>query len=185
MNDLGPATGLELAVLVQALQRACLGQRLSRIIGPARMMTALDVCGFSLTLYPAMTGDLASLRAGRAVRGPRHLCALATFPLLTGLQPIDPVPSPRSHAALVERACKALVLCKADPSALDARSGDGDTGSTPATAAKALLPRTDTLPQAELTQLFRAIALDLCQTLGGSLWRKFKRVVAPSLEIGQ
>jgi len=51
---------------------------------------------------------------------------------------------------------------------LDAKSGDGDTGSTLATAARALTGALDRLPLADQTQLHRAIGLELSQTMGGS-----------------
>jgi dihydroxyacetone kinase len=55
-----------------------------------------------------------------------------------------------------------------DLNALDAKSGDGDTGSTLAGAARALIRAMDHLPLADHTQLYRAIGLELSQTMGGS-----------------
>jgi len=55
-----------------------------------------------------------------------------------------------------------------DLNALDAKSGDGDTGSTLAGASLALIGAMDTLPLADHTQLYRAIGLELSQTMGGS-----------------
>ena len=52
--------------------------------------------------------------------------------------------------------------------ALDAKSGDGDTGSTLATAARALRDGIDDMPLADLTQLFPALGNALSQTMGGS-----------------
>jgi dihydroxyacetone kinase len=60
------------------------------------------------------------------------------------------------------------MAAEADLNALDAKSGDGDTGSTLATAARALTEALDRLPLADLTQLYRAIGLELSQTMGGS-----------------
>jgi dihydroxyacetone kinase len=51
---------------------------------------------------------------------------------------------------------------------LDAKSGDGDTGSTLASASRALIDAMDRLPLADHTQLYRAIGLELSQTMGGS-----------------
>ena len=51
---------------------------------------------------------------------------------------------------------------------MDAKSGDGDTGSTLAGAARALIKAIDTLPLADHTQLYRAIGQELSQTMGGS-----------------
>ena len=71
-------------------------------------------------------------------------------------------------AAFLERCCNALIAAEADLNALDAKSGDGDTGSTLASAARALVEARDRLPLADATQLYRAIGLELSQTMGGS-----------------
>jgi dihydroxyacetone kinase len=64
--------------------------------------------------------------------------------------------------------CEILIASENDLNALDAKSGDGDTGSTLAGAARALIEAMDTLPLADHTQLYRAIGLELSQTMGGS-----------------
>ncbi|MDE2739369.1 MAG: dihydroxyacetone kinase subunit L [Paracoccaceae bacterium] len=51
---------------------------------------------------------------------------------------------------------------------LDAKSGDGDTGSTLASAAKSLSSRLDQLPLADPPQLLRSIGQELSETMGGS-----------------
>ena len=61
-----------------------------------------------------------------------------------------------------------LIAAEADLNALDAKSGDGDTGSTLAGAARALIGAMERLPLADHTQLCRAIGLELSQTMGGS-----------------
>lgn len=85
------------------------------------------------------------------------------------LTPIKPTPSSNPHTrAFIERCCNILIDAEADLNALDAKSGDGDTGSTLATAARALIGALDALPLADHTQLYRAIGLELSQTMGGS-----------------
>jgi dihydroxyacetone kinase len=61
-----------------------------------------------------------------------------------------------------------LIAAEADLNALDAKSGDGDTGSTLAGAARALAGAIDRLPLANLPELYRAIGIELSQTMGGS-----------------
>ena len=48
------------------------------------------------------------------------------------------------------------------------RKQAGDTGSTLSGAARALIDAMDRLPLADQTQLYRAIGLELSQTMGGS-----------------
>src|SRR6056297_130922 len=114
LNNLGSATPLEMSVLAEELTRSRIGDQVRWLVGPAPLMTSLDMKGFSVSLLPV------------------------------------------SKAA------------EADLNARDAKSGDGDTGSTLATAARALLEAMDRLSMADATQLYRAIGLELSQTMGGS-----------------
>jgi dihydroxyacetone kinase len=100
-------------------------------------------------------------------------CAAVVAPkimaLPDGLSPIRPIPS--AHAAthaFLSRCCNNIIGMEHDLNALDAKSGDGDTGSTLAGAARALVGAMDQLPLADHTQLLRAIGLELSQTMGGS-----------------
>ena len=61
-----------------------------------------------------------------------------------------------------------MISAEFDLNALDAKSGDGDTGSTLGGAAKALIGAVGRLPLADHAQLFRAIGQELSQTMGGS-----------------
>ena len=71
-------------------------------------------------------------------------------------------------ARFISDCCQVMIESEAALNELDAHTGDGDTGSTLATAARALMQARDRLPLADLTQLYRAIGLELSQTMGGS-----------------
>ena len=172
LNNLGGTTPLEMAILTEALALSPLGARIKWIIGPAPMMTALDMHGFSLSLLPVDAATVAALAAPVAPHawpGLAPLGAVSTRPLPKGLAPPSPAASADpARRALVMRCCKALIAVEADLNLLDAKSGDGDTGSTLAGAARALVAGVDHLPLADTTQLFRAIGTRLSQTMGGS-----------------
>ena len=172
LNNLGSSTALEMSVLADALRQSAIGAKVSHIIGPSAMMTALDMHGFSLTLYPLGSEDAAWLAAQTEVPdwpGFAPFAAPRTMPLPDGLQPLRPVPSANPRTAAVLAACCAtLIAAESDLNALDAKAGDGDTGTTLAVAARALLQRMDQLPLSDFTQLFRAIGQELSQTMGGS-----------------
>jgi len=70
--------------------------------------------------------------------------------------------------ALLERCCRLLAAQDTDLNALDARTGDGDTGSTLATAARGLLATADRLPFADRAALLTAIGIALGTSMGGS-----------------
>ncbi len=172
LNNLGSTTPLEMSVLAEELARSAIGDRVKWMIGPAPLMTSLDMHGFSVSLLPVTQTEVAHLSAPAAPPAWPPLATLAPVairPLPDGLAPILPVPSPHpARRALLDRCCQALIACETDLNALDAKSGDGDTGSTLAGAARALQSALDRLPLADPTQLYRAIGMELSQTMGGS-----------------
>jgi ATP-dependent dihydroxyacetone kinase len=172
LNNLGSTTPLEMSVLAEELARSPLGAHIKWLIGPAPLMTSLDMHGFSLSLLPVDQDRVALLTAPVAPHvwpGCLAFAAPEVRPLPDGLAPIQPVPSAHpAHRALLDLCCDALIAVESDLNALDAKSGDGDTGSTLAGAARALKSALDRLPLADPTQLYRAIGMELSQTMGGS-----------------
>lgn len=169
INNLGSTTPLEMSVLTQAL--AATGAA-DHVIGPAPLMTSLDMHGFSISMMEASAAELAALAEPvdlAAWPGLRAVVEVPVQPLPDGLTPIEPIPSanPRTRAT-IERVADLLIAAEGDLNALDAKSGDGDTGSTLATAARALKSGLDRMPLADLTQLFPALGNELSQTMGGS-----------------
>lgn len=172
INNLGGTSVVEMQVLAHALFGSEIGAGLSHVIGPAALMTSLDMHGFSISLLPAISENLTGLEAPTAVPAWPGINRIVTVPvreLPDGLRPIRPMPSehPQTRAFLT-RCCEIMIGAEQDLNALDARTGDGDTGSTLATAGRALIAAMDRLPLADHTQLCRAIALELSQTMGGS-----------------
>ena len=172
VNNLGGTSVLEMSVLANELLRSRIGGQISHIVGPAAMMTSLDMQGVSVSVYPALPEDVAALTAATgpaAWPGCHSVAAPMIVALPDGLTPIRPIPS--AHAATrayLTWCCQILMAMEADLNALDAKSGDGDTGATLAGAARALIGAMDHLPLADHTQLYRAIGLELSQTMGGS-----------------
>jgi len=172
INNLGGATALEMAVLTEELLKSSLGTGIQWVVGPAAMMTSLDMQGFSISLLPLGSTEDDALHAPVAPRawpGCSRVGQIELMPLPDGLTPIQPIPSRSPEtAAFIKQCCSILIAAENELNKLDARSGDGDTGSTLATAARALLDALERLPLADLTQLYRAIGLELSQTMGGS-----------------
>lgn len=172
LNNLGTTTGLEMSIVADELRQSSIGGAISHVIGPAAIMTALDMHGFSLTLYPLCAEDADLLLAETKVQawpGMRPFSAALVIPLPVGLEQSSLAPSAHpANQAILERACEALIAAEAYLNTLDAKSGDGDTGSTLAGAARALIARMNQLSLADLTQLHRAIGQELSKTMGGS-----------------
>lgn len=172
LNNLGSTTPLEMGILAEELAQSGLAGSVRWMIGPAAMMTSLDMHGFSLSLLPADEDRIRTLSlpvAPHAWPGCVPIGPVQVRPLPAGLTPIQPVPSEHpARRALLERCCKALIAAEKELNALDAKSGDGDTGSTLAGAARSLMAALDRLPLADPTQLYRAIGIELSQSMGGS-----------------
>ncbi|WP_372574761.1 dihydroxyacetone kinase subunit DhaK [Ruegeria jejuensis] len=169
VNNLGSTTPLEMAVLTHALSETGIARH---IIGPAPMMTSLDMHGFSVSILPVDQDDLSALEAPvelAAWPGVNSIDSIKVAPLPDGLTPIDPIPSNNpATRETISRLSELLINAEKNLNELDAKSGDGDTGSTLATAARALQGSLDRMPLADLTQLFPALGNELSQTMGGS-----------------
>jgi len=172
LNNLGGVTPLEMAVLAEELVESNVIDGIQYMIGPSALMTSLDMHGFSVSILPVSSEDLALLQVPVTLRdwpGCNHIDVPKIRPLPDGLTPIKPIPSKdTAMAEFVTRCCDAFIEAETELNALDTHSGDGDTGSTLAGAARALKESIDRLPLADLTQLYRAIGLELSQTMGGS-----------------
>lgn len=172
LNNLGGTTPLEMSVLAEELTHSRIGGQIRWLVGPAAMMTSLDMHGFSVSLLPVSKTEEALLQAPVAPwvwPGCLALGPVSILPLPDGLSPIQPLPSKNDETRrFIEKCCNILIAAEDDLNALDAKSGDGDTGSTLATAARALVTALDRMPLADLTQLYRAIGVELSQTMGGS-----------------
>ena len=169
VNNLGSTTPLEMSVLCHGLAQAGLA---GHVIGPAPMMTSLDMHGFSVSILPVDAGELDALAEPvpmAAWPGLQAISDVSISPLPDGLTPIEPIPSSNTVTRnTIAQVADLLIAAEGELNELDAKSGDGDTGSTLATAARALKDRLDAMPLADLTQLFPALGNELSQTMGGS-----------------
>ncbi len=172
LNNLGGASELEMSVLAYELLRSALGAKVKYIIGPAAMMTSLDMRGVSISLLPLTPQIETALKAPvplSAWPGCQPNTPVKTKALPDGLTPIRPIPSQHKPTKdFLIKCCQIMISLESDLNALDAKSGDGDTGSTLSGAAHALIDAVDQLPLSDHTQLYRAIGLELSQTMDGS-----------------
>ncbi len=172
LNNLGGATDLEMSVLAHELLNSHIAPQIKYMVGPSSMMTSLDMRGFSVSLFSYKKSDILALQANSSPSAwpeLREIKVNGLIPLPDGLKPVLPLPTAHpERRAFIKKCCDILIAAEADLNALDAKSGDGDTGSTLSTAARALIGSLDRLPLADMTQLYRAIGLELSQTMGGS-----------------
>jgi triose/dihydroxyacetone kinase / FAD-AMP lyase (cyclizing) len=172
INNLGGAPDLEMAVFAKAILETPLGGRAQLVVGPARLMTALDMKGVSVSVLP-VDGELiealvseCDAPAWPSVHGARKVEILAS---VAGARRQEEIATDNPQARQMLRAiCQALLERESELNALDARVGDGDTGTTFATAARKLLAETDALPLNDAAKMCTAIADRLSGSMGGS-----------------
>jgi dihydroxyacetone kinase len=173
VNNLGGLSGLEMGVVLDDLFHTELGARVQRLIGPASLMTSMDMRGFSLSVMP-MDERLAALlddapaqhTAWPGTRAVGEL-TLAPVPDITGRQSAPASANPAVQA-LILRICAALVASETLLNALDAKVGDGDTGSTFAGVARRLAAHVEDLPLDDTPALLEELSVFLAGAMGGS-----------------
>jgi len=172
LNNLGSTTSLEMQVIADSILASSEGRCIHAVVGPAPLMTSLDMHGFSASLLPArddwMTALLSPVEptAWPAMVKPAEI---KIEPMPDGLDSVAAVASSdNAMRALITDSCAAFITMENDLNLLDAKTGDGDTGATLAQAARALSDSVDSLPLADTTALFGAISSQLATTMGGS-----------------
>lgn len=173
INNLGAVPPLEMSLLANAVLVSPLARTVTLTIGPGPLMTALNMNGFSLSLIRL---DAAREVALRAPVGPHAwMPAKPVLPLIVvpAAKPVAQVGAKKASAdartrRLVVTICERLISLEETLNALDAKSGDGDTGSTVATGARSVLDKVDTLPLADPAATLAALGDILSASMGGS-----------------
>lgn len=172
VNNLGSTTPLEMNLLTNEVLASRRAAKVKLVLGPATLVSSLDMHGFSLSLLP-LTPDFE-----KALLSPAS--PLVWPPIRTHVKPRlvklpremkgKPVRASRNPAlsALVSQASDILIAAEGKLNALDARVGDGDTGSTVATAARHLQTALPLMPLARLDRFFTATSDALSRSMGGS-----------------
>lgn len=172
LNNLGSTTPLEMSVLANELMSSPLAANVQFVIGPSLLMTSLDMHGFSVSVMNVSDSEVESLQKPVALPawpGVQRRTAINIDRIPDGVTPVQPIASDNLKTRhTIVSICDLLIASEADLNRLDAKSGDGDTGSTLATAARALKGSMDRMPLADLTQLMPALGNELSQTMGGS-----------------
>jgi triose/dihydroxyacetone kinase / FAD-AMP lyase (cyclizing) len=172
VNNLGAVPPIEMGVIVHDVLRSALAPRIGLLLGPGPYMTALNMNGFSLSLMRLDAGRRAALAspvepvAWTGLRAPGPV----TLVPLDGRKLSDAPTASAGPAleALLHTACMRLVTCEAELNRLDARTGDGDTGSTMATGARSVLAALPRLPLGQPGPALRRIGEILSASMGGT-----------------
>jgi len=174
INNLGAASNLEMSVIMNDLLSSEIADNIELVFGPQTYMTALDMHGFSLSIVPLTDDVRAGLKAPTTVKSWRPYSTVSNpvmVPLNSALAQSN---FNSSHDALtdelVQQVCGLLIDQESHLNDLDAKVGDGDTGTTFGNGAKAVLSKlqSDGLPMQNIDELFLTIGHQLSTAMGGS-----------------
>lgn len=172
INNLGSATPLEMSLITNEVLKSKHGKKIKLVCGPATLVSSLDMHGFSLSLLP-LTADFETALLSPATPlvwpGMKTHVAPKLVKLPKEIKAKAYKPSRNDElAALVKKACTILESAESKLNALDARVGDGDTGSTIATAARHIAGNLNKMPLAKPDQFFAAVSDAMSRGMGGS-----------------
>ncbi|MGE9551318.1 dihydroxyacetone kinase subunit DhaK [Erwinia amylovora] len=174
VNNLGGFSELEMAVLTREVLHSSLGKQVQLLIGPATLVSALDMKGFSLSVLVLSDSLVEALTAPVEANGWKPAVYVQKIKSIKGKKVgrgEKAKPSDNAEvAAVVETICTTLVDLESELNQLDAKVGDGDTGSTFAAGAGKVLKelQAKTLPLNELHSLLTLVGDELAVVMGGS-----------------
>lgn len=172
INNLGSTMPIEMSLLTNEILKHPLAKKIRLVCGPAALVTSLDMHGFSLSLLALNPEFEVALKspATPLVWPGVHTNVKPKLIKLSGALKSKSVRASANPklTTLINSACSILIGAEAKLNALDAKVGDGDTGSTMATAARAVQANLKKMPLAKLDQFFGALSNEMTKGMGGS-----------------
>ena len=174
INNLGAVTPLEMAIITNEILTSKYQDQIQLVIGPALLMTSLNMYGFSLSLLKLTEERITMLQA--EVAPPAWPGAI--IPQQPKLVDISQSEFRRSFESssnpkvreVIEAICQHVLAAEQRLNELDKKVGDGDTGSTFALGARGLMDAMaqTALPLDNTAHLLLAIGDILASKMGGS-----------------
>jgi len=174
INNLGSITPLEMAIITDEILNSSYRAQIKLVVGPALMMTSLNMYGFSLSIIK-LTDEI------------EHILREPVEPLAWPgvVEPVKPQISDVSYLNLrkeftpsknpkvqdlLYRICTGLIHAEKTLNELDKKVGDGDTGTTFKSGAQAILNclEAQSLPLDHTADLLVALGEQLSVHMGGS-----------------
>jgi len=174
INNLGGVSPLEMNQITKELVHSKIKGAIDYLIGPAALVSALDMKGFSLSAIVLDKHIEEALLADVEASGWHPLVKLEKLPLLK----VEKIAHKHTVKAsvnaqvgeIIKTVAETLISLESELNKLDAKVGDGDTGSTFASGAKDILELNEgnKLPQNDLSALFGEVGNRLATVMGGS-----------------
>lgn len=174
INNLGGVSPLEMNQITKELVHSALGSSIRYLIGPASLVSALDMKGFSLSVITLKGGIEEALLAEVEASGWQPLVKLEKLATKKGKKISDKKTVKASSNAqvgkIVETITQTLSDLEDELNKLDAKVGDGDTGSTFATGARDIQKENKgkRLPLNNVADLLGVVGDRLATVMGGS-----------------
>jgi len=174
INNLGGVSPLEMNQITKELVHSALGSSIRYLIGPASLVSALDMKGFSLSVIALKGGIEEALLAEVEASGWQPLVKLEKLAIKKGKKISDKKTVKASSNAqvgkIVETITQTLSDLEDELNKLDAKVGDGDTGSTFATGARDIQKENKgkRLPLNNVADLLGVVGDRLATVMGGS-----------------
>lgn len=174
INNLGGVSALEMALLTKELAYSALKEQIAWLIGPALLVSSLDMKGFSLSLLKLNDLFEKALHEDVETLGWQKPVAFAPLRTVAHSAIHDRVEYTSSEnpqvAGYVSAATDTLSGLENRLNALDAKVGDGDTGSTFAQGARDIAQYLGAgkLPLNDLPALLLLVGERLATVMGGS-----------------
>ncbi|MCC3702551.1 dihydroxyacetone kinase subunit DhaK [Rouxiella badensis] len=174
INNLGGVSPLEMNQITKELAHSGLKNAITYLIGPAALVSALDMKGFSLSAIVLDSTIEEALLAEVEAAGWHPPVKFEKVPLQKAKKITQKVKVKSSANAEVGKVVKiiteTLVSLESELNKLDAKVGDGDTGSTFASGAKDIQQQNEgnKLPLNDLSALFTVVGDRLATVMGGS-----------------
>ena len=174
LNNLGSTSNLEMLVIMNDLLSSSLADKVELVFGPQTYMTALDMHGYSISIAElsdeVKTALLAPTDVANWTTG-HPVGQLTLKPMHDALKQQNFASSSDANNEKVLNAiCKLLIDNEDYLNELDAKVGDGDTGTTFANGARAVIDEQNKhgLPFANYDELFLTVGRQLSTAMGGS-----------------
>ncbi|GAA3649783.1 dihydroxyacetone kinase subunit DhaK [Flavivirga jejuensis] len=174
INNLGSITPLEMSIITDEVLQSRYKDQIELVIGPASLMTSLNMYGFSFSIIKLTKENRAMLKS-----------EVAPIAWPKAMEPKDPVTFDISYQKLrkeflpsrnprtehfIQTICLNLLDAEAYLNELDKKIGDGDTGATFAAGARGIMKLLDnhSLPLDNTSDLLTNMGELLASYMGGS-----------------
>lgn len=171
LNNMGSVSPIEMNILVHAFRKTSLAGKVDFMIGPAALMSSINMSGFSVSLL-LLNDTIQQALLAPATPAAWQLQAFktpASVPAPVLPETMQFAPSANGYVqTIIEETGRLLVDIEKEINDLDAKVGDGDAGSTFALTGKRLLSVNGQLPLNNTGQLLLTIGRLLAREAGGS-----------------